>query len=137
LTIGPWRSLVARLTGGQKVAGSNPVGPTWLTHNDLRRFWEGANQSDFAPKLHHYWYNERMRCTPRPWRAPSRRDRTASFPFPPLHRVWKLRMSQLKLKPWYRQHDDWWYVTRQVDGRRTQVKLVRGKDNETAAYHRF
>ena len=25
---GPWRSLVARLTGGQEVAGSNPAGPT-------------------------------------------------------------------------------------------------------------
>ena len=28
LTDGPWRSLVARLTGGQEVAGSNPAGPT-------------------------------------------------------------------------------------------------------------
>src|SRR5690606_20437777 len=26
--LGTWRSLVARLTGGQKVAGSNPVVPT-------------------------------------------------------------------------------------------------------------
>ena|GEM_PF-4895394 len=25
---GAWRSLVARLTGGQEVAGSNPVAPT-------------------------------------------------------------------------------------------------------------
>src|SRR5690606_22523336 len=25
---GPWRSLVARLTGGQEVVGSNPAGPT-------------------------------------------------------------------------------------------------------------
>ena len=40
---GPWRSLVARLTGGQKVAGSNPVGPTFkvLTSKDLgkRTLW--------------------------------------------------------------------------------------------------
>ena len=30
-TIGTWRSLVARLTGGQEVAGSNPVVPTGVT----------------------------------------------------------------------------------------------------------
>lgn len=42
-----------------------------------------------------------------------------------------------KIKPWYRRHDDWWYVTRSVDGRRQQVKLVRGSSNEAAAYERF
>gem|GEM_PF-3389563 len=29
--IGTWRSLVARLTGGQEVAGSNPVVPIFTT----------------------------------------------------------------------------------------------------------
>ena len=33
---GTWRSLVARLTGGQEVAGSNPVVPS-LCSNDLRQ----------------------------------------------------------------------------------------------------
>ena len=28
LLVGAWRSSVARLSGGQKVAGSNPVAPT-------------------------------------------------------------------------------------------------------------
>ena len=30
---GLWRSLVARLSGGQKVAGSNPVSPTSQTNS--------------------------------------------------------------------------------------------------------
>ncbi len=41
---GPWRSLVARLTGGQEVVGSNPAGPT---------ICEGINRS--------YWSLQRSR----------------------------------------------------------------------------
>ena len=37
---GVWRSLVAHLTGGQGVAGSNPVIPTWV-HSGL-----GGSQKD-------------------------------------------------------------------------------------------
>ena len=33
-SFGAWRSLVAHLTGGQGVAGSNPVAPTILSEND-------------------------------------------------------------------------------------------------------
>ena len=36
---GLWRSLVAHLTGGQGVAGSNPVNPTSL-HKQVLRFLE-------------------------------------------------------------------------------------------------
>jgi hypothetical protein len=32
---GLWRSLVAHLTGGQGVAGSNPVSPTDMPRKDL------------------------------------------------------------------------------------------------------
>ena len=46
-------------------------------------------------------------------------------------------MNNLKKKPWYRKHDGWWYVTKTVDGRRQQIKLARGKENEQEAYHRF
>ena len=35
ITVGAWRSLVARLTGGQKVVGSNPIAPTKY-EKDLR-----------------------------------------------------------------------------------------------------
>ncbi len=42
---GVWRSLVARLTGGQKVAGSNPVTPTFKSFvvNSLRKLLLGKN----------------------------------------------------------------------------------------------
>ena len=45
--IGTWRSLVAHLTGGQGVAGSNPVVPT----NQL------AGDSEFS-----FWYEAFRRC---------------------------------------------------------------------------
>jgi hypothetical protein len=41
--------LVAHLTGGQGVAGSNPVSPTNRTGSDLRKRWVGASSS-FAPE---------------------------------------------------------------------------------------
>ena len=34
MCVGMWRSLVAHLTGGQGVAGSNPVIPTNNSHNN-------------------------------------------------------------------------------------------------------
>src|SRR3954447_20861212 len=46
---GLWRSLVAHLTGGQGVAGSNPVSPTNRTGSDLRKRWVGAG-SAFEPE---------------------------------------------------------------------------------------
>lgn len=46
-------------------------------------------------------------------------------------------MSYPKKKPWFREHDGWWYVTRRVDGKRVQTKLVRGKENEAEAYESF
>jgi len=47
-------------------------------------------------------------------------------------------MKSLKnVKPWFRKQDGWWYVTRSVNGKRRQVKLVRGADQEEAAYRRF
>lgn len=40
-------------------------------------------------------------------------------------------------KPFYRAFDDWWYVEVGPRGNRTQIKLVKGKKNETKAYRRF
>ncbi|MEZ5943254.1 MAG: tyrosine-type recombinase/integrase [Planctomycetaceae bacterium] len=42
-----------------------------------------------------------------------------------------------KVKPWFRDHDGWWYVTLKGGGRRKQVKLARGRENEPEAYRRF
>lgn len=42
-----------------------------------------------------------------------------------------------KIKPWFRKHDGWWYMSRPSEGGQKQVKLVRGKDQEAAAYERF
>ena len=33
-----------------------------------------------------------------------------------------------KIKPWYRRHDDWWYMTRRINGRRVQTKLAKGAE---------
>ena len=43
---GTWRSLVARLTGGQEVAGSNPVVPTGLT---TTRYPKDNNEATTRP----------------------------------------------------------------------------------------
>ena len=40
-------------------------------------------------------------------------------------------------KPFYRSFDDWWYVEVGPRGNRKQVKLIKGKKNERAAYTRF
>lgn len=42
-----------------------------------------------------------------------------------------------KIRPWFRQHDGWWYVTRRLNGKRTQTKLAKGLENEAEAYQRF
>lgn len=39
---GLWRSLVAHLTGGEGVAGSNPVSPTRHNADDLKIVWPSA-----------------------------------------------------------------------------------------------
>ena len=40
----------------------------------------------------------------------------------------------MKIRPWFRDFDGWWYVTIQANARRVQKKLVQGKDNESEAY---
>lgn len=40
-------------------------------------------------------------------------------------------------KPWFREHDGWWYATLRVSGRRTQVKLAKGEQHEEDAYERL
>src|SRR5690606_30121285 len=49
---GLWRSLVAHLTGGQVVAGSNPVSPTAKTPSDLGRkgFSASATRREIRPE---------------------------------------------------------------------------------------
>jgi len=42
-----------------------------------------------------------------------------------------------KVEPWFRDFDGWWYVTRRVNGKRTQIKLAQGKDNEPEARQQF
>ena len=42
-----------------------------------------------------------------------------------------------KVKPWFRKQDGWWYVTRRINGKRVQIRLVQGLENETQAFHRF
>ena len=42
-----------------------------------------------------------------------------------------------KVRPWFRESDSWWYVTRRVNGKRIQIKLARGRQNKAAAYQRF
>ena len=57
---GLWRSLVARLTGGQEVAGSNPASPTT---NPLLTGFPLLSSAMVAPKLLvDYWSN---RCDTR------------------------------------------------------------------------
>ncbi len=41
------------------------------------------------------------------------------------------------MKPWYRKSDGWWYIYDTRNGKRRQVKLVKGKDNKEAAYDRW
>ncbi len=41
------------------------------------------------------------------------------------------------LKPYFRQHDGWWYAQVRVGAARKQFKLVRGRDNEKRAYELF
>ncbi len=40
-------------------------------------------------------------------------------------------------KPWYREFDDWWYVQVRDGGKRRQVKLVKGRDQEPEATRRW
>lgn len=40
-------------------------------------------------------------------------------------------------KPWYREFDDWWYVQVRDGGKRRQVKLVKGRDQESEATRRW
>jgi integrase len=40
-------------------------------------------------------------------------------------------------KLWYREFDDWWYVTVRENGKRTQKKVYQGKDNREEAERRF
>src|ERR1700722_7661198 len=42
-----------------------------------------------------------------------------------------------KVEPWFRDFDGWWYVTRRVNGKRTQIRLAQGKDNESEARQQF
>lgn len=42
-----------------------------------------------------------------------------------------------KIRPWFRDLDGWWYVTRRVNGKRVQQKLVKGRENEEAAFKQF
>ncbi len=39
--------------------------------------------------------------------------------------------------PYFREFDGWWYVQVREDGRRKQVKLVRGRENEVEASRRY
>ena len=45
--------------------------------------------------------------------------------------------NSAKIRPWFRKHDDWWYVTRRINGERVQTKLAKGKENEAEAYQRY
>jgi len=45
--------------------------------------------------------------------------------------------NSAKIRPWFREHDGWWYVTRRVNGARVQTKLAKGRDNEAEALQRF
>ncbi len=46
---GAWRSLVARLTGGQEVAGSNPVAPTMSNVHKDTEHSAGRSNRKVAP----------------------------------------------------------------------------------------
>ena len=37
-------------------------------------------------------------------------------------------------EPWFREHDSWWYVYRRQGGKRSPVKLVKGRESRAAAY---
>ena len=45
--------------------------------------------------------------------------------------------SAKNVKPWFRKHDGWWYLTRCIDGKHVQTKLVRGRENEAEAFQRY
>ena len=45
--------------------------------------------------------------------------------------------NSAKIRPWFRKHDDWWYVTRRLNGQRVQTKLAKGRENEAEAFQRF
>ena len=40
-------------------------------------------------------------------------------------------------RPWFREFDDGWYVQIRDCGKRRQVKLVKGRDNEAEAIRRW
>lgn len=48
-SIGTWRSLVARYTGGVEVAGSNPVVPTYGSTSPLRNPFLSTAYEQFKP----------------------------------------------------------------------------------------
>ncbi len=39
--------------------------------------------------------------------------------------------------PYFREFDGWWYVQLRIDGRRTQQKLAKGRENEAAAWREY
>ncbi len=51
--IGLWRSLAARLTGGQEVAGSNPASPTTGIPCTARDsvYWRGSSETSETPRV--------------------------------------------------------------------------------------
>jgi hypothetical protein len=51
MVIGEWRSLVAHLLWEQRVAGSNPVSPTILTHSQFRDWRHGSPVNSLANYL--------------------------------------------------------------------------------------
>lgn len=41
------------------------------------------------------------------------------------------------IQPYFREFDGWWYVQLNVGGKRRQLKLAQGRDNEKQAYQKF
>jgi len=43
----------------------------------------------------------------------------------------------MQAKPFFREFDGWWYIQTREGGRRRQIKLAKGRENESAAYERW
>jgi len=43
----------------------------------------------------------------------------------------------MQAKPFFREFDGWWYIQTRKGGKRRQVKLAKGRENEAAAYERW